>query len=173
MIDTIKRLLGMVVTPSIDHLTTYRAKVVKQSGNTVDVVADDPRIGNASKVPILLGLPDCTVAITVGCFVRLGWRGGDPRQPYVTTWESGASATEIKIHGGTKGAARVDDTTANGTLVATWAAPAGVPTCTITYTAPGGTPQVLTVFAAPAAGTGFTVNLAGKIDSGSSVVKVG
>jgi hypothetical protein len=162
MIDWIKRHLGMVVTPSIDHLTTYRAKVVAQSSDklTVDVVADDPRIGMASKVPILLGLPDCTVAVTVGCFVRLGWRGGDPRQPYVTSWESGGSVTELKIHGGTKGAARVDDGVTGGTLYFV----AGTGGASLTYVEPGG---AVPPSGTPVALTGF------KIAAGSSVVKVG
>lgn len=157
MIDWIKRAMGMVVTPSIDHLTTYRAKVVAQSGNTVDVVADDPRIGSASKVPILLGLPDCSVAIAVGCYVRLGWRGGDPRQPYVTSWESGASLTELKIHGGTKGAARKDDQ--------------------VKVTIPAGTVIVAVSGGAGAAAVGTPnpdpIELTGTITAGSGVVKVG
>lgn len=99
MMDGIRRALGMVITPSIDHLTTYRAKVVAQSADllTVDLQADDPRIGTLSAVPILMGLPAATASITAGCFVRLGWRAGDPRQPYVTSWESGAHANKTVI----------------------------------------------------------------------------
>lgn len=97
MIDWLRRALGMVIVPCIDTLGTYRAKVVAQSADfrTVDVQADDSRIGNLSKVPILLGLPGCTVNIAAGCFVRLGWRGGDRRQPYVTSWESEATVTKL------------------------------------------------------------------------------
>lgn len=73
----------------------------------------------------------------------------------------------------TKGVARVDDSTANGSLVIT----AVGPLLTVTYTPPGGTPQVTTisfVSASPVAitvATGGTTSLAGKIDSASSKVK--
>lgn len=101
-LDSIKRALGMVIVPSVDFLGTYRARVVAQSADfrTVDVVPDDRRIAGErglSKVPILLGLPGCTVNVAAGCYVRLGWRGGDPRQPYVTSWESGASVTGVVL----------------------------------------------------------------------------
>ena len=102
-LDWIKARLGMVVTPSIDHLTTYRAKVQAQSADLrfVDVKADDPRIGSLSRVPILLGLPGATVDVATGCYVRVGWRGGDPRQPYATSWESGATVTKLVLDGTT------------------------------------------------------------------------
>ena len=101
MIEWIKRSLGMVLVPSIDHLTTYRAKVVGQSSDKlkVDLQVDDARIGTLSKVPILLGLPGCTVDIAAGCYVRLGWRGGDPRQPYATSWEAGATVNRLDLNG--------------------------------------------------------------------------
>lgn len=79
---------------------------------------------------------------------------------------------------GTRGVARLEDTSQGGTLQITGATvPAPTPTTTLilTYTPPGGVPQVATISLAPVSlATGaidFTFNLAGKIDSASAVVE--
>lgn len=152
-IDWIKRALGMVVTPSIDHLATYRAKVVAQSGHTVDVVADDARIGSLSGVIIMHGIPGAKSTFASGCFVRVGWRGGDPRYPYVSTWEPDASVTAIVVNGttvylGAESGAQfvalankvIDELTAIQLAINTHQHPSGMGptgTATVTYTAAG------------------------------------
>lgn len=81
----------------VDYLALYRAKVVSQSGQTLDVQPDDSRIPGLSGVPILLGLPGCEVQVQPGCYVLVGWQNGDPAQPYALLWEGGASTTTITV----------------------------------------------------------------------------
>lgn len=127
------RRIGMQLVPSVDHLACYPAKVVSQSGQTVDVECDDSRVGQLSRVPLQLGIPGGEVTVLAGARVLVGWHGGDPRKPYATTWESGATVltlnldastkiainggsmltldgTVVKLNGGVKPIARVGDT---------------------------------------------------------------
>jgi len=87
--------IGMQIVPSVDHLGCYAAKVVSQSGQTVDVTCDDVRIGTLSAVPLQLGIPGGEVTVAAGARVLIGWRGGNPSKPYATTWEAGASVTKL------------------------------------------------------------------------------
>lgn len=153
--------LGMQLVPSVDHLALYPAKVVAQNGQTVDVQCDDRRVGDLSSVPLQLGIPDCEVTVSAGARVLVGWHGGDARKPFVLLWESGATATEIKIHSGTKGAARTDDTLTASSALATWAqaVEAGIPT---------GTPPATTFALAAGLPGGL-----GDIHGGSTTVKIG
>jgi hypothetical protein len=69
--------------PGIDYLGLYNAKVVSTDGGTVDVVPDDARLSNMSKVPVRWGLPGATVQLTPGdSYVQVGWDAGDPAKPF-------------------------------------------------------------------------------------------
>jgi hypothetical protein len=171
--------IGMQIVPSVDHLALYRAKVVAQSGDfrTVDVKADDIRIGSLSGVDILLGTPATTVDLAAGItagnvWVRVGWRAGDPRYPFVESFESGATvtrfdldATTIDLNNGTKGAARKDDTLTASLALSTWATAMENGLLGV-----GGAIPVL-AFSAPG-GAGTAGNL-GDVESCSASVKIG
>lgn len=109
LLDAVLARLGMQIVPSVDHLAMYPGKVTGQTGQTVDVTCDDVRIGDVPAVPLQLGLPGSEVQVSPGARVLVGWHGGDPRKPYATTWEGGATVlslsvdaqTQIQINGGT------------------------------------------------------------------------
>lgn len=78
---------------------------------------------------------------------------------------------------GTRGVARLDDLTGNGTLsivASTVPTPTPITTIVLTYTPPGGTPQVATIGLAPVSVTApvaVTFDLSGKVDTASEVVQ--
>lgn len=77
--------------PGIDYLTTYRAKVVRQSSNgrTVDIIPDDKRLPAMSAVPLRLGLPGVQVLFKPGAFVQVGWSNGSPQEPWAGLFGGG------------------------------------------------------------------------------------
>ena len=95
---------------------------------------------------------------------------------------TGAKGGKIQLapDSGTKGVARLDDTTKNGkialTVAAVGAGPEMVTTITLTYSPPGGGADQLATIALTGAVTGAvagTLNLAGQIDKGSATVTAG
>ncbi len=94
--------------PSVDYFANYRARVVRQAGQLLDVVPDDPRLPSMSELPIKLGIPGGEVQVAPGAYVLVGWDGGDPQRPHAILWEAGAvvlslkvTAAEIKLGGDT------------------------------------------------------------------------
>lgn len=87
-----------------------------------------------------------------------------------------AGSNNIVMNGGTKGVARLDDTTANGT----WDASSSTSSSLVfTYTPPGGVPQIITIpFVPGSGGASFgspigSQTLKGKVDTASGTVKAG
>lgn len=83
----------------IDFYGLYDSKVEKQSadGTTVDVTPADKRLPGLQRVPLRLGLPNCTVQFSPGAIVRLGWDRGDPRYPYAALFNGGESVTKLVV----------------------------------------------------------------------------
>lgn len=129
------------------------------SDGSLDLLPDDESIrGNGlSAVPIWHGLPGVTVRVPNGERVLLGFRNGDPTQPYAALWEPG-SVDSIEIAGSGPEVARKGDTVE--VLL-----PPAIFTGTIVI---GGTPS-------PASGVmSFTANkTSGSIITGSPKLKVG
>jgi hypothetical protein len=123
LLDRLKAGLGAYVRSlfsRLDHYAGYWCRVVAQNADgTLELVPDDPRLHSHSNVPIRYGLPGVQATVASGARVLLEFAGGDPSKPFATVWES-ATATEIVIAGGTKGAARIDDTAKADTAMATW-----------------------------------------------------
>jgi hypothetical protein len=101
--------LARAAFPTMAYQRLYRAKVVKQSGQKVDVDCDDAAIGSLADVPIRHGLPGIEVTIAPQAWVRLGFDDGDPQKPFVGLWDGGESVTEIKIAGSTYSIPKWDD----------------------------------------------------------------
>ncbi len=121
----------------------YDATVIAQdSDNTLQVVCDDETIGGLSRVPIWPGLPGVRVQVAQGARVTIAFHGGRRDRRYCKSFATDAAMDEIRVDGGTKGVARVDDTVDLGTITATCAAAPGP--VLFTYTPPGGMPQVPT-----------------------------
>jgi hypothetical protein len=91
--------LARAAFPTIGYLRWCHAKVVKQTGQKVDVDCDDASIGSLSNVPIRHGLPGIEVTITPQAYVRVFFEDGDPSKPFVALWDGGESVSEIKVGG--------------------------------------------------------------------------
>ena len=152
---------GAAIERIVDHLTArvdffaqYPCRMVAQNADgSLELRPDDVRLPAMSRVPIRYGIPDVVATVSPGARVLLGFEGGNPAHPVATLWESG-SILSLVLAGGTKGAARVDDSVACGAFVYT-------PGVSLVWTLPNGT--VLT----------NTGSISGKVSEGSSKVKVG
>lgn len=114
----------------IDYLARYPARVVAQNASTgaLELVPDDPRLPGMSAVPIRYGVPGLRATVAPGARVLVGFAGGDPSKPEAELWESASvtklelDGTTIVLNGGSAKVARVGDTAAAGTTMATWVA---------------------------------------------------
>ena len=100
--DEIRRSYRAIVRgaiPNIDYFAYYRAQVAAQAsdGSTVDVIPDDTRLPHCSGIALRLGLPGVTVTVEPGCYVMLGWDGGNPARPYATLWDLGGTMIKLNI----------------------------------------------------------------------------
>jgi hypothetical protein len=147
--------------PRIDSLALYRAKVIGQSGSTVDLQPDDARLPMMSKVPIRHGLPGVSLTVQPGTSILVGWENGDPAHPYACLWEGGETVMSLQLAGNTA-VARKDDHTNPGKLTLTVG---GAATLAWTYVDADG---VTTTGV-----SGAPITLKGKISEGSSIVGAG
>ena len=93
----------------VDYFAHYACEVIAQSGASVDVRPDDARIPGLSGVEVDLGLPGTSVDVPKGARCMVGWRNGDPRKPYVSSWLTSTSMTALHLDDGNLGVARVGD----------------------------------------------------------------
>ena len=83
----------------VDYFALYRARVVKQSGQTVDLKPDDARIPDQTGVRLRHGVPGMEVTIAPGSYLLLGWDNGDPELPFAALWDGGETVVKLKIGG--------------------------------------------------------------------------
>lgn len=171
-LDRLKRELALFVERVMAGTRFHRlypGRVVSQSGDVVEVTLDDASMV-VPPVPLRVGLPGWQIKVAPGARVMVGFEGGDPARPFAALWEPG-NATLNRFNGGSHRIARVDDTTANGSLSVTALPVPGVPptsSLVITYTPPSGPPTVMTVLGLPPGVTvvGGPASLVGTITSG-------
>lgn len=86
-------------SPEYLLLGRYRATVVSQNADrSLEVQAEDSRIGGMKNVPMRLPIPNCDVIVAPGAVVLLCFEGGDRGKAYCAPeWESGASLTQLSI----------------------------------------------------------------------------
>lgn len=117
-------LIGAAIAPH-DFYAEYACTVISQRGdNTLDLQADDTRIGSLQGIAIRYGIPGVEVTVAQGARVHVGWENGDPARPYAAIWEPGSlngititAATAVSIvcddvticDGGAAAIARVGD----------------------------------------------------------------
>lgn len=115
------------------YLATYVAMVRAQRGDgTLDVSADDERVGDLLAVPFRLGIPGAKATIPEGSLVRICFPGADPRRVLATSLEPDPAASAAF--------ALVGDAVACGSL--TGVAPNGGGPVQFVYTPPGGDPSL-------------------------------
>lgn len=100
MLDRIKKAIFGVVRagdPRAPYAAPFYGRVVKQSGNTVDVVPDDDRMPpqGLSKVPLRHGAPGLEVTVAPGTSVLIGFENGDPGRARAFLWQGGETVERI------------------------------------------------------------------------------
>jgi uncharacterized protein YfiM (DUF2279 family) len=87
--DRLKDALGAVVRASVgpvDYFACYWARVIAQSGSTIDVEIENPTISKVlpsmQSVPLTMPAPGATLQMKAQGRVLIGWSGGDPARPY-------------------------------------------------------------------------------------------
>lgn len=110
-------------TAGIDYYAFYRARVNSQSGDgkTLDVTPDDARLSGFQRVALRHGLPATKVQVAPGGFVLIGFMGGDPRLPFVHSWEGGETLLSAELGSGTDNVLTKADMTALITSITTMA----------------------------------------------------
>lgn len=99
-LDRVKETLFALVRGAVarvDYMCAYRGTVVSQSGQTVDVTLDDPRMPGMSALPIQSGIPGATVEVANGARVLVAFENGDPAKPVAILWDQGASAKRVSL----------------------------------------------------------------------------
>jgi hypothetical protein len=117
--DALARFVREVMS-DVDYHAMYPARVVSQSGQTLDVLTDDARFGSLTGVPIRTFAPDVEITVQPNARVLIGFENGKPTAPYAAFWESGAIVS-IAIAGDTDAAALAAklDATINAFVTAT------------------------------------------------------
>jgi len=88
-------------TAGVDYLAFYEATVVTQSadGSTLDAMPIDRRIAGLQRISLRLGLPGCVAKFAPGTTVMLGFKSGDPSQPYLHSFKGGETVTALQLAG--------------------------------------------------------------------------
>lgn len=154
--------------PPLDYRELHAATVRRQNlDGTLDLDADDARIGGITAVPYCPGIVDCRMVLPEGERVRLGFEGGDERKPFATGWDRFAPPTFAEHQG--KGIACRDDAVACGsfTFVGAPDGQGGLGSITVTYSPNVGAPQMGII---TPAGTPVQIDIGGNITEASSRV---
>lgn len=73
---------------------SYPATVVKQNDNgTIDVVADDLRVGSVLSLGVRVGIPGAAVTVPEGARLRVAFDAADPQRTYATALDQDPAAT--------------------------------------------------------------------------------
>jgi hypothetical protein len=84
------------MTP-FDFLALYAGTVKGQKGQTFQVQPDDERLPIMSDLPVRNGIPGMEVTVSPGAQILIGWRNGDPREPYCALWGGAGGDATTKI----------------------------------------------------------------------------
>jgi hypothetical protein len=157
--------------PSLVYREIHDATVRRQNlDGSLDIEADDPRVGALSSVPYCPGIVGCRLVFAEGDRVRLAWQNGDETRPFAFAPEMLQKPTlppEFAPWG--VGVARVGDRVTGGAMqfVATPDANGGIGAIVITYQSPLGTTTMGTLLPG---GVPLVFDISGKIQTGSSEV---
>lgn len=72
----------------LDYRAFYRARVVSQSGQTLELQPLDERIPALKDVPIWHGIPGVSTEVEKDAVVLLGFLDGNPAEPFAHLWDS-------------------------------------------------------------------------------------
>lgn len=92
----LNRFLGRAVVKTIDACALYSGRVVKVSGALVDIQLDTAALASPVGVTLLVAIPGA-LTLAGGEGVLVGFKNGDPSQPYVFGMLQGTIAAEATI----------------------------------------------------------------------------
>ncbi|HXJ47544.1 MAG TPA: hypothetical protein VNF91_00115 [Candidatus Acidoferrum sp.] len=88
-------------TDVVDYSRRYPAQIISQSGNTVDVQPDEVNgkalLDSMGSVPLWLGVPGASVEGIAGGRCLIGWKGGDPSQPYAMLFDGSETPETVTL----------------------------------------------------------------------------
>jgi hypothetical protein len=88
-------------TDVIDYSRRYPAQIVSQAGTTIDVQPDPVNgktlLDSMADVPLWLGVPGASVNGIVGGRCLVGWKDGDPSQPYATLFDGSETPQTVTL----------------------------------------------------------------------------
>jgi len=119
ILDGLSRLVASL-TRRVDYLALYPCTVVQQRDDrTLDLRAEDSRLGSPASVPVRWGLPGVVAVVPAGTRVLLGFEDGDPARPFAALWEY-AEVTALQVNGGATRVARQGEDVSAGVSMAAW-----------------------------------------------------
>lgn len=170
--DRVRKVLADLVDRAIGDVLKangfYRCTVTSQSGQNVDLQAEDPKQGSPKGVPLVSMFPQTQISVAAGGTCYLFFANGDRKKPRATCFEL---STLVKLILGdpnnAKAVVRKGDAIEAGqwsailnTLV--WVGTDGT-TWTVSFTGGGTSPIVVSLSQTPAKQTGTTTTGATKV----------
>lgn len=102
--DRVKAALAAAVKtvlPPLEYFPRYWARVIAQSGGTVDVQIENPTIAailpSMSRVPLAMPAAGASVQMAATGRVLVGWSGGDPSKPYAGEPDASTAMQEMTL----------------------------------------------------------------------------
>ena len=90
------------ITARYDYAVMYPCSVISQNGDgSLELKPDSAKLPGLSNIKIRYGIQGCTVKVSAGARVLLGFDNADPAAPFAAIWDPG-SLTEIVITASTK-----------------------------------------------------------------------
>lgn len=109
--QALEKFIRLVMRDTLYHGSFLAEVQSPSSGDTVDLLPDDPRIrGDGFQgVPVSYGLPGVKAKFSPGAKMLLVFENGDPRKPRAMLFDANSSHVEISFANGVQPFARVGD----------------------------------------------------------------
>jgi hypothetical protein len=87
--------------PELDRMKLWEARVESQRADgTLDLIADDARVGDCPGTPIYHGVPGLSVKVAKGARIKVGFDAASPTGRFAALWTTGAEAIEVTLQAG-------------------------------------------------------------------------
>lgn len=84
--------------PELERMKLYEAEVITQrTDGTLDLKADDARVGDCPGTPIYHGVPGLAVKVARGARIKVGFDGASPTGRFAALWTTNAAALELTL----------------------------------------------------------------------------
>lgn len=84
--------------PELDRMKLWEARVeVQRADGTLDLIADDKRVGDCPGTPIYHGVPGLSVKVAKGARIKVGFDAASPTGRFAALWTTDAEAIELTL----------------------------------------------------------------------------